>query len=49
MPDYYKAADGYGGSGERVARAEDLASAIQRGLESLAGGRTYILDVIVVP
>ena len=49
MPDYYKAADGYGGSGERVARAEKLAPAIERALASVAGGHTYILDVIVDP
>ena len=49
MPDYYKAADGYGGSGERVVRAENLAPAIQRALASVSGGHTYILDVIVDP
>lgn len=49
MPDYYKAADGYGGAGERVSRAADLAPAIERALASVAGGRTYILDVLVDP
>lgn len=49
MPDYYKAADGYGGEGERVSRSEDLATAIARGLASVAAGKTYILDVLVNP
>jgi acetolactate synthase-1/2/3 large subunit len=49
MPDYYKAADGYGGAGERVACADDLAPAIERGLDAVAAGHSYILDVIVRP
>ena len=49
MPDYHKAADGYGGAGERVTRSADLATAIARGLAAVAGGRTYILDVLVDP
>ena len=49
MPDYYKAAEGYGGAGERVMRLEELSAAIQRGLAAVAGGRTYILDVMVDP
>ena len=49
MPDYYKAADGYGGAGERVTRSADLATAIARGLAAVAGGQTYILDVLVDP
>jgi acetolactate synthase-1/2/3 large subunit len=49
MPDYYKAADGYGGAGERVSQATDLAPAIGRALAAVAGGRTYILDVLVDP
>jgi thiamine pyrophosphate-dependent acetolactate synthase large subunit-like protein len=48
-PDYCKAADGYGGAGERVSRSANLAAAIERGLASVAGGRTFILDVIVDP
>ena len=48
-PDYYKAADGYGGPGERVSRSTNLAAAIERGLASVAGGATFILDVIVDP
>jgi len=49
MPDYYKAADGYGGAGERVSRSADLETAISRGLAAVAGGQTYILDVLVDP
>jgi acetolactate synthase-1/2/3 large subunit len=49
MPDYYKAADGYGGAGERVANANDLGPAIERGLAAVAAGQSYILDVIVRP
>ena len=49
MPDYYKAADGYGGAGERVANADDLGPAIERGLAAVAAGQSYILDVIVRP
>jgi acetolactate synthase-1/2/3 large subunit len=49
MPDYYKAADGYGGAGERVSQSANLAAAIERGLAAVAGGRTFILDVIVEP
>ena len=49
MPDYYKAADGYGGAGERVSRAADLAPAIERALASIKAGKTYILDVLVDP
>ena len=49
MPDYYKAADGYGGAGERVSRSADLAAAIARGLAAVAKERTFILDVIVDP
>jgi acetolactate synthase I/II/III large subunit len=49
MPDYYKAADGYGGAGERVSRSVDLAAAITRGLAAVAGGQTFILDVLVDP
>ena len=49
MPDYYKAADGYGGSGERVSHVEQLSPAIGRALASVASGHTYILDVIVDP
>jgi acetolactate synthase-1/2/3 large subunit len=49
MPDYHRAADGYGGAGERVSRIADLAAAIGRGLASVADGRTYILDVLVDP
>jgi len=49
MPDYYKAGDGYGAAGERVSSSSDLAPAIRRALESVAAGRTYILDVLVEP
>ncbi len=49
MPDYHKAADGYGGTGERVSRAADLTAAISRGLAAVAQGRSFILDVLVDP
>ncbi|MEO1194191.1 MAG: thiamine pyrophosphate-binding protein [Pseudomonadota bacterium] len=49
MPDYYKAADGYGGAGERVSNRAGLDEAIQRGLASQAAGHSYILDVLVEP
>lgn len=49
MPKYDRAADGYGGAGERVSRIADLAGAIERGLASVPDGRTYVLDVVVDP
>lgn len=49
MPDYYKAADGYGGDGERISHPSTLTSAIQRGVRAVMAGQTYILDVLITP
>jgi acetolactate synthase-1/2/3 large subunit len=48
-PDYAKLAEAYGGTGERVEKAADLESAIDRALAALASGRTALLDVFVTP
>jgi acetolactate synthase-1/2/3 large subunit len=49
MPDYFKAADGYGGAGERISQNSALATGILRAVESVKSGQTYILDVLVTP
>jgi acetolactate synthase I/II/III large subunit len=48
-PDYAKLAEAYGGVGERVEKAADLESAIDRALAALAAGKTALLDVFVTP
>ena len=48
-PDYAKLAEAYGGVGERVEKAADLESAIDRALAALASGKTALLDVFVTP
>jgi len=48
-PDYAKLVEAYGGSGERVTRAEDLPAALERALATLAAGRSFLLDVFVTP
>jgi acetolactate synthase-1/2/3 large subunit len=49
MPDYFKAADGYGGAGERVTHLSALAPALIRAVQAVHSGQTYILDVLVMP
>ena len=48
-PDYAKLAEAYGGVGERVEKAADLESAIDRALAAVASGKTALLDVFVTP
>ncbi|MBX7432417.1 hypothetical protein JDV09_09915 [Mycobacterium sp. Y57] len=48
-PDYVKVAEAYGGAGEQVAKADALVPALQRGLDTVAAGRTFLLDVIIDP
>jgi acetolactate synthase-1/2/3 large subunit len=49
MPDYFKAADGYGGSGERISQESELPDALVRAVGSVTAGQTYILDVMITP
>jgi acetolactate synthase-1/2/3 large subunit len=49
MPDYVKQAEAYGGAGERVQKSDELGAAVQRALEAVASGRTFLLDVVVNP
>ncbi len=48
-PDYVKVAQAYGGEGERVEKSDMLASALRRGLDAVASGKTFLVDVIVRP
>ena len=48
-PDYRKIVEAYGGAGERVQHLDDLIPALQRGLETVASGRSFLLDVLVKP
>jgi acetolactate synthase-1/2/3 large subunit len=48
-PDYGKVVEAYGGASQRVQHLEDLAPALRRGLETVASGRTFLLDVLVKP
>jgi len=48
-PHYVKVAEAYGGAGERVEKIGALRPALQRGLQTVASGRTFLLDVIVNP
>ena len=48
-PDYVKQAEAYGGTGERVQKSDELRAAMQRALEVVASGRTFLLDVVVNP
>jgi acetolactate synthase-1/2/3 large subunit len=48
-PDYAKLAEAYGGHGERVTDAAELAPAIERALAAVASGRLALLDVFVRP
>jgi acetolactate synthase I/II/III large subunit len=49
IPHYVSLAEAYGGTGERVEKAADLESAIERSLAALAAGRSALLDVFVTP
>lgn len=48
-PDYVKVVEAYGGSGERVQTSEALGPALERALQAVASGRTFLLDVLVKP
>jgi acetolactate synthase-1/2/3 large subunit len=48
-PDYVKFAEAYGGSGQRVQKADLLRPALRRALEAVASGQTFLLDVITNP
>jgi len=48
-PDYVKQAQAYGGTGERVQKSDELRPALQRALEAVTSGQTFLLDVIVNP
>jgi acetolactate synthase-1/2/3 large subunit len=48
-PDYVKQAEAYGGTGERVQKSDELRPALQRALEAVTSGQTFLLDVIVNP
>jgi acetolactate synthase-1/2/3 large subunit len=48
-PDYVKQAEAYGGVGERVQKSDELRAALQRALEAVISGQTFLLDVIVNP
>jgi acetolactate synthase I/II/III large subunit len=48
-PDYVKVAEAYGGAGERVHTSVALRPALQRGVDAVASGHTFLLDVIVNP
>lgn len=48
-PDYVKVAEAYGGAGERVHKPGALQPALQRGLDAVASGQTFLLDVMINP
>ncbi|SOJ53349.1 Benzoylformate decarboxylase [Mycobacterium simulans] len=48
-PDYVKVAQAYGGDGERVDETAKLRPALQRALDVVAAGQTFLLDVLVNP
>jgi acetolactate synthase-1/2/3 large subunit len=48
-PDYVKVAEAYGGAGERVEKSDMLQPALRRGLDAVASGKTFLLDVVVKP
>nr|WP_167374045.1 thiamine pyrophosphate-dependent enzyme [Mycobacterium paraffinicum] len=49
MPDYVKQAEAYGGTGERVQKSDELSAALQRALDAVASGQTFLLDAVVSP
>ncbi|HUQ75245.1 MAG TPA: thiamine pyrophosphate-dependent enzyme, partial [Burkholderiales bacterium] len=46
---YAKLAEAYGGYGEKVEKAADVAAAIQRGLKAVAKGQLALLDMTLAP
>jgi acetolactate synthase-1/2/3 large subunit len=44
-----KQAEAYGGMGERVQKSDELRSALNRALQVVAAGKTFLLDVVVNP
>jgi acetolactate synthase-1/2/3 large subunit len=48
-PDYVKQAEAYGGTGERVRKSDELIAALQRAVQAVTSGQTFLLDVIVNP
>ncbi|MBB5167611.1 thiamine pyrophosphate-dependent acetolactate synthase large subunit-like protein [Mycobacterium sp. AZCC_0083] len=48
-PDYVKQAEAYGGRGQRVQTLSELTPALQRAVDVVASGRTFLLDVAVNP
>jgi acetolactate synthase-1/2/3 large subunit len=48
-PDYVRFAEAYGGAGERVQKLDELGPALQRALDAVASGQTFMLDVLVNP
>ena len=48
-PDYVKLTEAYGGAGERAETTATLGPALERGLQTVASGRTFLLDVRVKP
>lgn len=49
VPDYVKQVEAYGGTGERVQKSDELSAALQRALEAVASGQTFLLDAVVNP
>ena len=41
-----KQAEAYGGMGERVQKSDELRSALNRALQVVAAGKTFLLDVV---
>ncbi|WP_444901549.1 thiamine pyrophosphate-dependent enzyme [Microbulbifer sp. SSSA007] len=48
-PDYCKTVESYGGQGLRVKEISELKKAINKGLQSIQTGKTFLLDVKVAP
>ena len=48
-PDYVKVVEAYGGAGERVQTPAALGPALERALQAVTSGRTFLLDVRVRP
>jgi acetolactate synthase-1/2/3 large subunit len=48
-PNYAKIVEAYGGAGERVQHLDALAPALERALQTVDSGHTFLLDVLVKP
>lgn len=48
-PDYVKVAETYGGCSEPIQDTALLRPALQRALDAVASGKTFLLDVITLP